>query len=133
MVIDDLYNFDKLVEACGNRYLAVMFISESARKLGQQRKEYRISESKLIQWILTGNCPYTDNQLESMKIKQCDEGVETILCWVSDKEVAKEVKFLYKRSVHNHKLVYSTNTKLGQNRIDRANILLRMIWYSILT
>lgn len=132
MVIDDLYDFDKLVEACGNRYLAVMFISESARKLGQKRKEYRISESKLIQWILTGNCPYTDAQLEIMKERPNDEGLEKILCWVTDEQVVKEVKFLYKRSIHNRKLTYSNSNALSQSRIDRVNILLRMIWYSTL-
>ena len=130
MVIDDLYNFDKLVEACGNRYLAVMFLSESARKLGEEKKEYHISESKLLQWVLTGHCPYSEAQLELMKEKRSNEGLDTILCWVTDKQVTNEVRFLYKKSVRNHKLTYSNNTNLSASKCDRVNILLRMIWYS---
>lgn len=130
MVIDDLYNFDKLVEACGNRYLAVMFISESARKLGQQQSKYQISESKLIQWILTGECPYTEVQLAARKKREIDEGVDLILCWVYDAEVVTEVKKCYKKSVNRQKLIYATSHNLPQSKIDRINILLRMIWYS---
>lgn len=132
MVIDDLHSFDRLVEACGNKYLAVVFISEAARRLGQQRKEYQISESKLIQWILTGTCPYTDIQLEMRKKPKDDESLNRLLCWVIDKQVADEVRCLYRKSIHEQRLIYSHNASLSQSRIDRVNILLRMIWYSTL-
>ena len=130
MVIDDLYNFDKLVEACGNRYLAVMFLSESARKLGKIKKEYHLFESKLLQWVLTGQCPYTEIQLESMKERHNSEGLDAILCWVADKQVSDEVRFLYKKSIKNRRITYSTNENLSTSKCDRANILLRMVWYS---
>ena len=130
MVIDDLYTFEELVKACGNRYLATMFISESARRLGHIKKEYHISESKLIQWVLTGQCPYTDRQLERMKESISDDGLSSMLCWVTDKDVAESVKRLYSESIQRRRLRECADSTMPQGKIDRINILLRMIWYS---
>lgn len=130
MVIDDLYTFDRLAESCGNRYLAVMFLSESARKLGSKKKDYQIAESKLLQWVLTGTCPYSNKQLDRMKKKVSDDGIENILSWVSDQFVVDKVRFLYKSSIRRRKLLYYRDSKLTKSKVDRINILLRMIWYS---
>lgn len=131
MVTEDLYRFEHLSEKLGNRYLAVRFISSSARSLGVEKKEYHIAESKLIQWILTGHCPYTEKQLQSRRAVSDDDGVDDFLSWVSDQDIVDEVKSLYKSSVKMHSIVYCKNNKFNQGQIDRINILLRMIWYSI--
>ena len=108
MVIDDLILFNKLARACGNRYIAVEFVSKTARKLGKANKRYRISEAMLLNWVITGQCPYTEAQLAQMQVKEDDDGVSDMLSEILDKEVVSEVVRFYKMSVRRHRLIECT-------------------------
>ena len=130
MEIKDLQAFSEIEKACGNRYIAVQLISDIARRLGQHTKEYQISESKLLEWILTGQCPYSKSQLEARRERPADRALDDLLCWVSDESVVKLVRKFYKQSIKQRHLVECFDEKLHPSRIDRANILLRMHWYS---
>ena len=130
MEIKDLYTFTELSKACGNQYLAVKFIAESARKLGSTNKQYHISESKLIEWVLTGRCPYTEWELQRRLHSFSDKALEDTLCWVSDKQICSMVRRYYKKSLRLHHLNICEDATIPQSKIDRVNVLLRMIWYS---
>lgn len=130
MVTKDFNRFDELAESCGNRYLAVRFIAKYSRSLGKQYHEYHIFESKLIQWVITGRCPYIESDMLKRKIHIDDDKVEDFLSWVTDIEVADEVIKLYKKSVNRKHLLICNNNRLGQSRKSRVNVLLRMLWYS---
>lgn len=133
MVIDDLYTFDELSKSLGSRYLAVTFIAKQSRRLAETNKDYKILESKLIQWVITGNCPYTESQLNSRKIVSNNSEIDELLCWVNDKDVVDEVRRLYKLSVQNRTLIMCENSSLSIGKTNRVNILLRMAWYSSCT
>ena len=131
MKIEDFDRFNELAESCGNRYVAVIWVANWARNLGEQYADYHISESKLLEWVITGHCPYTHSQLESRRQNQIDESIiESVLEWVTDADVESEVRELYKKSVKSRKLIISQNTNLSLGQQTRTNILLRMIWYS---
>jgi hypothetical protein len=131
MKIEDLDRFNELAESCGNRYLAVTWVANCARNLGKQYADYHIPESKLLDWVITGHCPYTDSQLERRRQNQIDESIiESVLEWVTDADVESEVRRLYKKSVKSRKLITSENTNLSPGQQTRTGILLRMIWCS---
>lgn len=131
MKIEDIDRFNQLAESCGNRYLAVTWVANWARNLGKQYADYHIQESKLLDWVITGHCPYTDSQLESRRQNSMGESIiESVLEWVTDVDVKNEVRELYKKSVKSRKLITSENTNLSLGQQTRTNILLRMIWYS---
>ena len=129
MEIKDLFAFKELETKCGNRYLAIKYLSDSARKLGKQYKEYHISESKLIQWALTGRCPYSENHMWR-RLHANDDGLDEFLIWITDTEIADEVKRCYKQSVRNRCLTLCEDNYFSQSQLDRINVLLRMAWYS---
>lgn len=132
MVTKDLDRFQELEESCGSRYLAVQFISKWARGFGQEYKRYSIAESKLIQWVISGKCPYTEAQLLHRTIVSNDDGLEDFLCWVSDEEIQNEVKHLYKLSIKHKHLVYCKRADFTNGQVSRTNVLLRMFWFSSL-
>ena len=130
MVIKELERFQELAESFGNKYLAVKLVSFWARDLGIENKDYHIIESKLIEWVITGKCPYTEKQLERRKVLEDPDGVEEFLCWVSDKRVSDYVKCLYKKSVRcRHLILCQGDNTLTQGQIRRINILIRMLWW----
>lgn len=130
MLVNTLCAFNVLAENCGNRYLAIQRIARSARIIGKKYKNYRISESMLILWAVTGTCPYTQSQLESMKLIYDGEGLSDILEWVIDEAVVDEVTRLYKKSVKHRHLLECNRHDFTAARKDRVNILLRMAWLS---
>lgn len=130
MNLHNLERFKELERSCGNRYLAIRFISTNARDLGQDNQDYHISESYLIEWVLTGKCPYTEQELA--RRKEVHENVDNIneyLSYVDDEDIRDEVRKLYKTSVQTKHLTYCTNKALSRGRRSRVNVLLRMIWY----
>lgn len=130
MAIEDILRFNEFAESVGNRYLASKIIAKWARELGKEYKDYYIVESKLLQWVVTGRCPYVEAELESRKIETDYDRVKDFLSWVMDEEVFEEVISLYKESVRHQHLQRCDNTKMNSSRRSRVNILLRMIWYS---
>lgn len=130
MVIDDVRRFEEISSVVGNRYQAVNLISKMARKLGRANSDYQISEPQLIQWVLTGECPYTKSQLELRRLvaKNCD--LDDILAWVDDLEVCRAVETTYSESLKQRKLLEFIDNGLGTFRTQRVNILLRIAWYS---
>lgn len=130
MTIESLMKFNDLAEVCGNRFLAVKMIAKQSRRLGKEYSDYCISESKLIDWVLTGKCPYSDEAMFRRKRDRDDPIVKEILEWVDDLEVAEEVREIYSESIRTHRIVESRNANLSPYRQRRATILLRMIWYS---
>lgn len=134
MEIQDLERFQKIEEAWGSRYLAVKFIALVARRWGSEGRAYKISESKLIDWVLTGKCPYSHSKLETRKyISERIDDLNEKLCEVLDPVVVDEVKHCYKQSIKNKRLTYTTRTDISPYVVSRINILLRMIWFSFST
>lgn len=130
MEILELEKFKQLEKACGNRYLAIKLVSFQARRLGDANRNAAISEANLIQWVLTGKCPYSKSKLETRRFfKETLDDVEEKLCYVDDEEVREEVRRCYKQSIRNKHLTLSENPSINKYKISRANILLRMIWY----
>jgi len=129
-MLEHLNLFKELSSVCGNQYVAINYISSLARKLNTIYRNAHVSESKLITWVLTGNCPYSKEDLEHRLTYDPDiERMNSILCYVNDEEVCEEVRHLYKESLHNKNLTLSCNNNLDTFRRSRANVLLRMIWY----
>lgn len=130
MEIKDLDRFRELAESCGNQYLAINLISRWARELGDQYADCQIDESKLLQWVITGHCPYLESELAYRRIRNDDSTLNDILEWVTDNEISDEVRDLYRLSVKQKHIVYCIRADFNQSQIDRVNILLRMAWYS---
>jgi len=131
MLESSLKEFNKLAEACGNRYLAIKYLSHQSRILGHQSKG-SVNESKLISWALTGKCPYSKEELEQRQFIDVDIAeLENYLCYVDDKEVATQVRTYYRKSVRNKRIVLDTSQTLDLYRQMRVNIILRMIWYGL--
>lgn len=130
MEIEDLNRFNQLAESCGNRYLAVQLVAKWSRALFKETSQYHLLESKILTWVLTGHCPYVESQLNSRVVNHDDDYINEILEWVTDEDVVEEVQKLYKQSIHNHKLLECSNENLLSGQKSRANVLLRMIWYS---
>lgn len=131
MVIHDLDRFNNIAEACGNRYVAIQLIAKAARSLGQATRHYSISESKLLEWIITGSCPYSQKSLERRQVfnEKLDD-VMDILCYVTDQIVIDEVTVCYRNSIRHRKLTLCKREDISKHRVNRINILLRMIWYN---
>lgn len=133
MVIEDLNRFAELARSLGNDYLAIKLVSEWSRALGQDNSEYQIAESKLLQWVITGHCPYIESELATRRYRLDPDNIDELLVWVSDEEIANEVRYLYKQSVKHHKLSICQRKDFSNGRKSKTNILLRMIWYSNIT
>jgi len=134
MDMKDLNKIKTIEKACGNRYLAIKILSKHARQLGEKNKVYHISESKLLEWILTGECPYTKNELALRKL--ISENVDNIYDYLSDVDdelVCDRVTELYKQSIRKRRLQSCTDKDISPGRRSRINILLRMIWYQFTT
>ena len=131
MVTNDLKKLHKIEEACGNRYLAINMLSKSTRNLSNKTKDYHLLDSKLLEWVITGNAPYSTEILELRKLRYSTiDDLEDILLEVSDEEVVEAVKHSYSVSINNRKLTLCTDSSLSKAKQSRANILLRMIWYN---
>lgn len=126
MLISDLNLFNEFATKVGNRYLATSYISQSARSFAEELPRY-IIESYLIHWVLIGEDP------QHIRVRIRDDAetryMNEVLCYVYDKKVVDAVKYMYKNSIKNRHLVYSSNSDLSNSQLDRAKILLRMIWY----
>lgn len=130
MVTTEFEAFNKIEQACGNRYMAIMLLAKAARNLGNKFHSACICESKLIQWILTGSCPYSKSKLETRKIiSETIDDIEDQLEFVDDEIVRQEVIKQYKQSIKNKRLTLCNNTDISEGKTARINILLRMIWY----
>ena len=130
MVTQHSEQFDKIAKACGNRYKAVRWLARRTLELEEQTKDYHIAESKMITWALTGKCPYSDSQLAMRKHIYEIDNLSEILEFVLDDEISNSVRTFYILSVKNKKLTLCDNYELGENRLERVNILLRMAWYN---
>lgn len=134
MEIGEIQQIQKIADAVGNRFAAVQLIAKAARNIGTS-KEYRcyaISESKLIEWVVTGKCPYSKEVLDKRKIiNETIDELEDCLCYISDPDVINEVKRLYGQSLRMKKLQKCTNNNLSPGQQSRVTILLRMIWLTI--
>ena len=135
MGLQSLCEFNKLADACGSSYAAVRWLSKESRRLGVENSCYHILESKLLTWALTGKCPYTRSQLAFRKLawREHQDDLEDILEFVSDEDVADLVRSNYSKSVKNRHLTLCDHADLGESRLNRANILLRMAWYQFNT
>ncbi len=126
MLISDLNLFNEFATKVGNRYLATSYIAEAARAFGSELPKY-IIESYLIHWVLIGEDP------GHIRARVRDDAetryLNEILSYVYDEQVVAAVRSMYKNSVRNRHLVYSSNSDLNDYQFDRAKILLRMIWY----
>lgn len=130
MELCELEKLKQIEEACGNKYLAIKILSKKTRELGKQNRVYHISESKLLQWILTGECPYSTAELDLRKmVSENVDNINEYLAYVDDEEVCDIVRELYKTSIRNRHLTYYTDKSISPGRVSRINILLRMIWY----
>lgn len=134
MNISDLATFQHFENAFGNKYLAVKMLAKICRKLGAEKSDYHISESKLMQWVLTGDCPYSKKEMDIRKlISDNIDDINEYLSYVDDEEIQETVKLLYKKSVRLHCLQTCTDKCISPGKRSRINILLRMIWYHFIT
>lgn len=122
--------FNDLVESCGNRYLAVRLVAQWARGFESQYPDSALMESKLIDWVVTGKCPYSNWELATRHRLDDDDELEELLCGVMDEDIVSEVRKMYKLSVRAGKLLLSTNKQLSVGELTRTNVLLRMVWYT---
>lgn len=121
--------FDELVDKCGNRYLAVKFISKKARFLDSKLAK-SVLISKLMTWVLTGKEIDIESNINNLyKLNPDLIVMENYLEFVGDESVKRQVRKSYIASVRNRHLVYDTSEGLNRYKQNRANILLRMIWY----
>lgn len=131
MVIDDLNKFRELEESCGNRYLAVQFVIKCTRILEIKYSGCGLNTSKLIEWVISGESPYTAKEIERRKLILNDKTELTeFLSWVSDEEICDQVEKYYKLSTANRHLTLCTNDQVAQGVRSRINVLLRMIWFA---
>lgn len=121
-------DFDRIEEACGSRYVAIQWLTKETRRLEELTKHYNIPESKMITWALTGECPYSDVELEIRRRPTLLDRVDDLLEFVDDYEVKQQVRTFYKLSVKNKGLTLCDRVELGESRLSRVNILLRMAW-----
>lgn len=126
MLISDLCLFDDFAEKVGNRYVATSYIAHAARKFSEKLPKY-IIESYLIHWVLTGEDPKMIRA--SIRDDADTRYLNEVLCYVCDESVKRAVKDMYKQSIRKRHLVYESNIELNRYQLDRAKILLRMIWY----
>lgn len=131
MVINDLQRFNEFADSIGNRYDAVIILSQWARDLGHKFSEYRISESKLINNVLTGRCFYSDDEMYNRKVNSDYDNLQEFLYNVLDNSIVEEVKKLYTLSIREHKLHFCDNSEFSKGKQAKINILLKMIWYSV--
>lgn len=121
--------FDELADKCGNRYLAVKFISKKARFLDSKLAK-SVLISKLMTWVLTGREIDIESNINNLyKLNPDLIVMENYLEFVEDESVKRQVRKSYIASVRNRHLVYDTSEGLNRYKQNRANILLRMIWY----
>lgn len=130
MISNDTIRFKQFAESCGNNYLAIKIISKWTRELGNKFSEYRISESKLLETVLSGKCFYTEYEMMKRRSSNDDDHIEDFLSWVVDDEVVDEVKYMYAKSISIRRLAKCRRDDLTPGQLSRVNILLRMIWYS---
>lgn len=123
-----LIDFQKIEEACGSRYVAIQWVVKETRRLEHLTRHYNIPESKMITWALTGQCPYSKNQLQYRKISKKTDHLDDLLEYVLDEEVKQQVFTFYKLSVKSKRLQLCDRVDLGESRLSRVNILLRMAW-----
>lgn len=126
MLISDLSLFNQFADKVGNRYIATSYIAHAARKFSTELPRY-IIESYLIHWVLVGEDP--KHIKASIRDDADTRYMNEILCYVCDQEVVSAVREMYSMSVKARHLVYESNMNLNANQLDRAKILLRMIWY----
>ena len=120
--------FDELAEKCGNRYLAVMYISKLSRKLNYQVPGGALA-SQLITWALTGNKPeFKYNVLYHKNISPDLATMESYLEYVTDEDIKASVRISYTLSIRKHHLIYVYDKSLDQYQQGRMRVLLRMIW-----
>ena len=131
MYNENLALFNKLANICGNRYLAVKYLSSQSRSLGAQ-SEGTVLESKLLTWALTGTPPYSIEEMRRRKEYDSDVAeLEDYLCYVDDEEVANQVRKYYRISLRNRHVVLDDSSTLDTYRQMRVNVILRMIWYGL--
>jgi len=134
-VYNNLKLFNELADKCGNRYLAARYLASVARNFGlNPQSKGIILESKLLTWALTGQEPYTKEELDRRRRNQIDSDVaelEDYLCYVDDEEVANQVRKYYKKSLNSRHVVLDDSSTLDKYRQMRVNIILRMAWYGI--
>lgn len=133
MEIRELKCMESIEQALGNKFLSCMIVSELARRLGTSKGyyKYHLSESALIEWVVTGKTHYSKLNLENrIAVTEHIDDIDNVLCWVSDEEIVEEVKSLYKESIRNRKLLTCQRKDFNTYQRDRSNILLRLIWYA---
>ncbi len=112
---------------CGNRYLAVKFISRCSRKLSESLPKW-IIESRLITWALTGEDPDVSKYVNANLDIDVME-MEDALCYISDEEIKYCVRRSYKESVHRHHLIYVYKQSMDEERRARVRVIVRILWY----
>ena len=117
--------FSQLDKACGSRYFAILFISQAARRLLDQKDNWSI-ESKLISWVITGEKPPVGIHLN---VNPEMREISDFLCYIPSDDMKQSVIDSYHLSVRNRHLIYNYNPNFNESEKARVRVLLRMIWY----
>lgn len=121
--------FPVLVEMCGNRYLAVKFISQCSRRLALKLPKW-IIESKLITWALTGEEPDVSRYV-NLHVDPDMRDLEDYLCYISDENIKYCVRRSYVESIRHHHLLYVYKQSMNEYDQTRVRVVVRILWYLV--
>ena len=120
----------ELVRSTGSVYAAAMFAAYDAKEL-QKKAYYTISESKALEWSISGEPP---RDLEA-KLKQRlkleglgeSDRLDEILSTIDEDSLRVAVLNSYRASKRSNRLVYDYNGISNKDMRARVRILTRMI------
>ena len=121
--------FDRYVEAFGNRFAAINYVASVARRR-RNAVHNCITESEALDWVVSGIEP--TNLRPNLKLyfkhkNRTKEYVNDRLCYILDDEVRLAVKYTinnYKESGH---LIYNYNNISDRSRQARVRVLSNII------
>ena len=125
------HEFDQLAAALGSTYAAVDYIAKSARRKLKVTNN-RILESEAISWVLTGVSPKLRNRIDDVSHIPANY-VDEILCYVDNENICNSVRDSYAASIQVRHLIYCYQKDLDKHEQSRVRILLRMVWYNIIS
>ena len=125
--------FEKYVEAFGNIFAAINYVSDVARR--RRNRVYNcISESQALTWVVSGIEPkdlYKNYKLRLQYLHRIDLYIEDRLCYIEDADVRDAVASSIAISQENRHLIYKYNSIEDEYIQARVRIICRMIWDEI--
>ena len=125
--LQDKELFPIVEEMCGNRYLAIKFISSYSRRLSDKLPKW-IIESRLMSWALTGEDPDISKYV-NVNVDPDLRDMEDMLCYISDPNIQHCVRNSYIQSIRHHHLLYVYKKSMDEYDRARIRVIVRILWY----